>query len=157
MRNEVLPKNGCYVLNLDEIEDPGTHWVAVFHNEAGHDSRVCLLFHLFPLLLSFPCVSSVPHVAMEDLKELKEKKIAKIREETAKEIAKLEADCELKVRNVQLEYEEKTRKRKRVLDLKESVAKRRKLVAEEEKKIQEEEKEAQELQVALDSDRAPPA
>ena len=33
MRTEVLPKKGCFVLNLDELEDPGTHWVAVFHNE----------------------------------------------------------------------------------------------------------------------------
>jgi hypothetical protein len=25
MRTEKLPKTGCFVLNLDEIEDPGTH------------------------------------------------------------------------------------------------------------------------------------
>jgi len=33
MRDEVLPKSGNFVLNLDELEDPGTHWVAVFENE----------------------------------------------------------------------------------------------------------------------------
>ena len=33
MRTEKLPKSGCYVLNLDELEDPGTHWVSVFNNE----------------------------------------------------------------------------------------------------------------------------
>lgn len=33
MRNEKLPKSGCYVLNLDEMDDHGTHWVAVFNDE----------------------------------------------------------------------------------------------------------------------------
>ena len=33
MRTEKLPKTGSFVLNLDELEDPGTHWVSVFHNE----------------------------------------------------------------------------------------------------------------------------
>ena len=31
MRNEVLPRTGCFV--LDELEDPGTHWVSVYNNE----------------------------------------------------------------------------------------------------------------------------
>ena len=33
MRDEKLPKYGCFVLNLDEFVNPGTHWVAVYHNE----------------------------------------------------------------------------------------------------------------------------
>jgi hypothetical protein len=35
MRTENLPKTVVYsyILNLDEASDPGTHWVAVYHNE----------------------------------------------------------------------------------------------------------------------------
>ncbi len=33
MRTEKLPRTGCFVLNLDELEDPGTHWVSVYNNE----------------------------------------------------------------------------------------------------------------------------
>ena len=34
MRNDArLPQQGCYILNLDEREDPGTHWTAVYHGE----------------------------------------------------------------------------------------------------------------------------
>lgn len=33
MRNERLPKSGNYILNLDIVENAGTHWVAVYGNE----------------------------------------------------------------------------------------------------------------------------
>ena len=33
MRDEKLPKEGCFILNLDAFTDPGTHWVAVYNNE----------------------------------------------------------------------------------------------------------------------------
>lgn len=33
MRDEILPINGCYVLNLDTTDNEGTHWVAVYGNE----------------------------------------------------------------------------------------------------------------------------
>ena len=29
MRTDILPKSGCFVLNLDKSENSGTHWVAV--------------------------------------------------------------------------------------------------------------------------------
>ena len=33
MRDDQLPKSGCYILNLDDSSGPGTHWVAVYNNE----------------------------------------------------------------------------------------------------------------------------
>ena len=33
MRDEKLPKEGCFILNLDEFTDLGTHWGAVYDNE----------------------------------------------------------------------------------------------------------------------------
>ncbi len=29
MRTDILPKTGCFILNLDKSENSGTHWVAV--------------------------------------------------------------------------------------------------------------------------------
>jgi len=75
-----------------------------------------------------------------DLEEL-EQRITDIREE-AKLTAKLKADCALKIKTAKLKYRE--RNKKRLLNLQESIAKRRRLVAENEEKIQEQE-EAKEL------------
>ena len=33
MRDEKLPRKGCFILNLDEASDPGTHWTAVYNDE----------------------------------------------------------------------------------------------------------------------------
>lgn len=33
MRNDVLPKVGCFVLNMDTNDGFGTHWVAIFGSE----------------------------------------------------------------------------------------------------------------------------
>ncbi len=33
MKDENLPKSGSYVLNLDDMSGPGTHWVAVYEGE----------------------------------------------------------------------------------------------------------------------------
>ena len=30
MRTEYLPKTGVFILNLDEVSHPGTHWVVVY-------------------------------------------------------------------------------------------------------------------------------
>jgi len=33
MWDEKLPKDGCFIFNLDEFTDPRTHWVAVYNNK----------------------------------------------------------------------------------------------------------------------------